>query len=147
MFSRSKPEWEGLSRREKKTVKDNKKTTFAICSTWQRFSGKCHVISYKATKSELIELLSSWSARGACALHVTCTLVLEVLSLLSSIIIFLFSLFPSSLFFFLVPTYFFPLKFVSGKNKENPWNQDTCYNRRTVWIMDSHYYPTHIPAS
>ena len=147
MFSRSKPEWVGLSGREKKTIKDNKKTTFAICSTWQRFSGKCHVISYKATKGEFNWiaklLIRPWRVRAACNLY-PCPR-----SFISPFFDhhFLLSLFPSTFFFFLVPSYFFPLKFVSWKNKENPWNQDTCYNRRTVWIMDSHYYPTHNSAS
>ena len=148
MFSRSKPEWEGLSGGEKKTVRDNKKQLSPFAQhdnvsqgnvTWSR--------TKHATKGEFNWiaklLIRPWRVRAACNLY-PCPR-----SFISPFFDhhFLLSLFPSSFFFLLVPSYFFPLKFVSWKNKENPWNQDTCYNRRTVWIMDSHYYPTHNSAS
>ena len=88
MFSRSKPEWEGLSGREKKTVRDNKKQLSPFAQHDNVSQGNVTWSRRKQQRVSLIELLSSWFARGACELHVTCTLVLEVLSLLSSIIIF-----------------------------------------------------------
>lgn len=72
MFSRSKPEWEGLSGREKKTVKD-KKNNFRHLLNMTKFLRKCHVIEYKTTKSEFNWiaklLIRSWRVRAACNLY------------------------------------------------------------------------------
>lgn len=100
MFSRSKPEWEGLSGREKKTVRDNKKQLSPFAQHDNVSQGNVTWSRTKQQRVSLIELLSSWSARGACELHVTCTLVLEVLSLLSSIIIFCLVYFRAPFSFF-----------------------------------------------
>lgn len=100
MFSRSKPEWEGLSGREKKTFRDNKKQLSPFAQHDNVSQGNVTWSRTKQQRVSLIELLSSWSARGACELHVTCTLVLEVLSLLSSIIIFCLVYFRAPFSFF-----------------------------------------------